>query len=68
MYSDGLSGLGKLICSIVRMIWVTRLGYFSTIGLILNAHYDFLKNEVDQKIGDILATFYKCIIGMFLPK
>jgi hypothetical protein len=36
---------------------VTRLGYFLPIGLLFEAHYDFLKDEVAENNGDILGFF-----------
>ncbi len=38
-------------------IGVTRLGNFLPIGLLLEAHYDFFKDEVAQRNGDILCYF-----------
>ncbi len=38
-------------------IKVTRLGNFLPIGLLLEAHYDFWKDEVAQNNDDFLGYF-----------
>ncbi len=52
--------------SVVMTSRVTRLGNLSAIGLLLDAHYDFFKDDVAQNNGDFLGYFlFKLIYYIF---
>jgi hypothetical protein len=54
--------------SLSLMLRVTRLGDFSPIGLLLEAHDDFEKDEIAQRNGNILGFFLLKQIYKIFPQ